>query len=128
MFILKESTKQYLSQKFRNFRRVSMPHKPLSNPKLVTAANILPVEASVTQSPSAVDCHTDTFAYDRNTKTLLDEWKDKSYDYVFQLLKVTHTLRRQAINSSDKSTIALAKDYPYFADDNYVSASLYSFP
>ena len=79
------------------------------------------MEESATQSASVADCHTDNFAYDRNSQTLLEEWKDKSYDYIFQLLKVTHTLRRQIINTSDKSKIALKDEYPYFADDRYAS-------
>ena len=87
MFISQESVKQYLSQKFRNFRHVSVPHKPQTNTKLVTAANILSVEASATQSASVADCNADSFAYNRTSQTLLDKWKDESYGYVFSSLK-----------------------------------------
>jgi len=127
MFILQESVKQYLSQKFRNFRRVSLPHKPLANTKLVTAANISPAEESATQSVSAsvAGCHVDSFAYDKNSQTLLQVWDDESYDYVFQLLKVTHTLRRQIINKSNKPILAIKDEHPYFGDNQYVSV-LYS--
>ena len=34
---------------------------------------------------------------------------------------MTHTLRRQIINSSNKSTVVLRDGYPYFADNKYVS-------
>jgi len=61
----------------------------------------------------------------KNSQTLLQVWDDESYDYVFQLLKVTHTLQRQIINKSNKPILAIKDEHPYFGDNQYVSV-LYS--
>ena len=68
------------------------------------------------------ECDSDVVAYDRNMKVLVSEYKNHpTNELQFQkLLKVTHKLQRDKINSFALSVIDIQKEYPFFENGKCV--------
>ena len=69
------------------------------------------------------ECDSDVVAYDRNMRVLLSEYKNHPTNeiHIQKLMKVTHKLRRDKINSSALATVDIQKEYPFFEDRKWVN-------
>ena len=117
---IQASTRDYLSQKFRNLRRNSQPvpaHREIK-PKIVTAQHAVPV---ATGRPSSAD--DDLVAYERNCQSLSEELSkaNPNSSRVYQLLKLNHTTRRGKIEHCDLHAFQLKQEYPFFGSNKWVS-------
>lgn len=110
-----KTTKDYISQRYRNKRRKSDPidddddDDKRKQRKIVTVSHAVPVVADEQESDS------DVVAYERNMKVLLSEYKNHptNESHIQKLLKVTHKLRRDKIHISALATVDIQKESSY---------------
>ena len=111
----------YLGQRYRNCRRYSVPTSSASVPdkKLVSM--------SLADPPMASASNNDPTAYERNVAVMIQIYgkKSKSDDsHMMKLLKMTHNIRRDKINTSTLFAVAIKEDYPFLGTENgYVKVS-----
>ena len=110
-----------MSQKFRNMRRNSEPvpaHRE-SKQKIVTAQHAVPAAACRLSSTDGGD---DLVAYERNVQSLTEEFAktNPNNNRLYQLLKLTHSMRRSKIEHCDMRASQLKEEYPFFGSKKWV--------
>lgn len=117
--IMQGTVKDYLTQKFRNLRRSTLPLK--HSTKLVAIAHAVPASAS--SSTSLTIEKDDPVSYERNNKMLIAELKraKPNDEMIAKLIKLTHFQRRQDIQDSTEHTTDILRTYPFFQNKKWVS-------
>lgn len=135
---IKESTKKYLSQCYRNVRRPPEPRglekhdKPRPQKlksKLITMVHAHPVAHQTLSDDITPGPEDDRIAYDRNVESLNEAYLNSPNNetYIYKLMKLTFKLRREEINNSISSVTDLKTQYPYFTNKKSVSIILCCF-
>ena len=110
---MQESVKEYLSQRYRNARRYSVPKSSETKPqKMVTASYASTVDPTFNNDASMVDL----VAYERNVAVLLYESKSSNEEHILKLLKI-----RGEEKSSVAPALHLKEEYPFFGHIKWVS-------
>ena len=75
-------------------------------------------------SPQMVSgSNNDPTAYERNVAVMIQIYEKKSksdYCHMTKLLKMTHNIRRDNINTSILSAVAIKEEYPFFGHSKWV--------
>jgi len=104
---------------FRNKRRKSDHSTPLpSRSKLVWIPNAKPTQPLSADNPRSVI----PGAFERNHARLIKEFQQKNpnENAMTQLLKETFPERRKSIETAQKKTTDILKEYPYFSKSTWV--------
>lgn len=106
---------------FRNKRRKSDAPLP-SGSKLVSIPNAKPSQPLSSNHQQSIPG-----AFDRNHARLIKEFEQKNPNQkaMIQLLKETFPECRKAIETAQKKTTEILKEYPYFAKSTWVISPLH---
>ena len=118
------TVKQQITMFFRNRRRRSGQSnvKPLLKTEKANLVKIIaakPAEAVPVRETVVVD----ECAYDRNNSRLCDQFHKKlsNNSTISQLMRETHTERRNRIGDSGEKISSLLSTYPFFTRNQWVS-------
>ena len=81
------------------------------------------VSMSLASPQMASGSNNDPTAYERNVAVMIQIYEKKSksdYSHMTKLLKMTHDIRRDKINTSILSAIAIKEEYPFFGHSKWV--------
>ncbi len=120
---MQDSVRKYMSQKFRNLRRVSEPPKTADH----SSNKISSHDFAKLPIPAEQETE-DELSYERNVESLLDEFARAapSHKRMYHLLKLTHKTRREHIESSMVHSSTIKEQYPYLGIKKWVYINEYT--